>query len=103
MGDPAADLAMGDAALSLLDPPIVAPKPPGPMDFMVANAVNLSVLQQHQSPLHTIEPLCSFVYAYHNISLPVVFCIANCTSFANNLPSTSSVVTGVDIFTLKPQ
>ena len=94
---------MGDAALSLVEPPIVAPKPPGSMDFMDANAVNLNVLQQHQSPLHMIEPLCSIVYAYHNIPLPVIFCIANCTSFANNLPSTSSVVTGVDIFSVKPQ
>lgn len=30
---------------------MVAAKPPGPMDFMVASAVNLMDLQQHSSPL----------------------------------------------------
>lgn len=56
-GDPVADLA---APPSLAEPPIVAPKPPGPMDFIVANAVNLIVLRQHSSRLHMVEFLCTF-------------------------------------------
>lgn len=47
-GVAAADLAVRYAPPCL---PMVAAKPPGPMDFMVANAVNLMDLQQHNSYL----------------------------------------------------
>ena len=38
------DLAVRKALPCLLAPPMVAPKPPGPIDFIVASAVSLSDL-----------------------------------------------------------